>query len=247
MHAWYKVLSFPPLPSVPPCTHTAFFYNAIIILATLFAGIQRPGLQWWFLSLLVITLGVPLSWWLFYKSIFNAAQTDGATYSYIRSFMLTLLHMVGLVGGCVCVVFGFRGVWYRMRVNGPVHASPRRHTPRHCTSTACARVQCAGCWLVTTPPHPHPECVLCALLLAAAVCLSVQAWCVWMILGIDNLGEFSAGEGGQGSARQVPGSVSGLHRIEQAGLTEHRLAAGGPARAPLSVWWLLPGCRQPPR
>lgn len=90
----------------------AFFYNAIILLATLFAGIQRPGLQWWFLSLLTITLGVPLSWWLFYKSIFNSAQTDGKTYSYIRSFMLTLLHM---------------------------------------------------------------------------------AWCVWMILGIDNLGEFSAG------------------------------------------------------
>lgn len=91
---------------------TAFFYNAVIILATLLAGLQRPGLQWWFLSLITITMGLPLSWWLFYKSIFNSAQTDGATYSYIRTFMLILLHM---------------------------------------------------------------------------------AWCVWMILGIDNLGEFSAG------------------------------------------------------
>lgn len=99
-----SALTAPP-PS-PPCA--AFFYNAIIILATLFAGVNRPGLQWWFLSLLVITLGVPLSWWLFYKSIFRAAQTDGATYSYIRAFMLTLLHMVGAPGwwSRVCVVFG---------------------------------------------------------------------------------------------------------------------------------------------
>jgi len=73
---------------------TAFFYNAVIILATLLAGLQRPGLQWWFLSLITITMGLPLSWWLFYKSIFNSAQTDGATYSYIRTFMLILLHMV---------------------------------------------------------------------------------------------------------------------------------------------------------
>jgi glucose dehydrogenase len=75
----------------------AFFYNAIIILATLFAGIPRPGLQWWFLSLLVITMGVPLSWFLFYKSLFNSAQTDGATYSYIRSFLLIIIHMVSYV------------------------------------------------------------------------------------------------------------------------------------------------------
>jgi hypothetical protein len=73
---------------------SAFFYNAIVILATLFAGLPQPGLQWWFLSLLVITVGVPLSWLLFYKQIFKAAQTDGATYSYICSFLLICLHMV---------------------------------------------------------------------------------------------------------------------------------------------------------
>ena len=49
-------------------------------------------------------MGVPLSWWLFYKQIFKAAQTDGATYSYICSFLLICLHMVrgeccGLDGG----------------------------------------------------------------------------------------------------------------------------------------------------
>lgn len=157
----------------PPCT--AFFYNAIIILATLFAGIQRPGLQWWFLSLLVITLGVPLSWWLFYKSIFNSAQTDGATYSYIRSFMLTLLHMVGLVGGCVCVVFGCRGVWCRMRVSGLAHASPRRtplHTHRetvhlHCMCTRAVRMLLAG--------HPSPIPALSASSVCCCCCLSACA------------------------------------------------------------------------
>lgn len=89
-------------------TVTAFFYNSIIILATLLAGLQRPGLQWWFLSLLTITMGVPLSWWLFYKQIFKSAQTDGATYSYICSFLLICLHMVR-EGGREGLVFVPRG------------------------------------------------------------------------------------------------------------------------------------------
>uniref|UniRef100_A0A383WI86 Secretory carrier-associated membrane protein n=1 Tax=Tetradesmus obliquus TaxID=3088 RepID=A0A383WI86_TETOB len=74
----------------------AFFYNAIIILATLFAG-TGPGMTWWFLSVLALVLGVPLSWWLFYKSVFASAQTDGATYSYLRTFILIMLHMAWCV------------------------------------------------------------------------------------------------------------------------------------------------------
>jgi len=51
-----------------------------------------PGLTWFFLSVLVLVMGVPLSWWFFYKSLYNSAQTDGATYSYMRSFILIILH-----------------------------------------------------------------------------------------------------------------------------------------------------------
>eukprot|EP00882_Tetradesmus_deserticola_P008201 GHRQ01008646.1.p1 GENE.GHRQ01008646.1~~GHRQ01008646.1.p1 ORF type:complete len:299 (+),score=151.90 GHRQ01008646.1:234-1130(+) len=73
-----------------------FFYNALIILITLFAG-TGPGLTWWFVSLLALVLGLPLSWWLFYKSVFSSAQTDGATYSYLRTFILVMLHMAWCV------------------------------------------------------------------------------------------------------------------------------------------------------
>eukprot|EP00879_Flechtneria_rotunda_P030591 GHRR01033247.1.p1 GENE.GHRR01033247.1~~GHRR01033247.1.p1 ORF type:complete len:356 (+),score=123.81 GHRR01033247.1:287-1354(+) len=72
-----------------------FFYNTIITLAALFAG--AFVLQWWFLSLLVLVIGVPLSWWLFYKSVFNSAQTDGATYSYMRTFILIIVHLAWCV------------------------------------------------------------------------------------------------------------------------------------------------------
>jgi hypothetical protein len=90
----------------------AFFYNCLIVLIAIFARVG-PGLNWWFISLLALVMGVPLSWWLFYKGVFNSAQTDGATYSYIRTFLTCMLHL---------------------------------------------------------------------------------AWCVWMILGVPNLGTFSAGE-----------------------------------------------------
>jgi hypothetical protein len=54
-------------------------------------------MTWWFLSVLALVLGVPLSWWMFYKSVFGSAQTDGATYSYLRTFILIMLHMAWCV------------------------------------------------------------------------------------------------------------------------------------------------------
>jgi hypothetical protein len=54
-------------------------------------------MTWWFLSVLALVLGVPLSWWMFYKSVFSSAQTDGATYSYLRTFILIMLHMAWCV------------------------------------------------------------------------------------------------------------------------------------------------------
>lgn len=86
-------------------TIAAFFYNTIILLAALFAGVS-PGLSWFFLAFIVLVLGVPLSWWLFYKSNFNSAQTDGGTYSYIRTFLVTMIHMAW----CVLMVLGINNI-----------------------------------------------------------------------------------------------------------------------------------------
>jgi len=74
----------------------AFFYNCLIVLIAIFARVG-PGLNWWFISLLALVMGVPLSWWLFYKGVFNSAQTDGATYSYIRTFLTYMLHLAWCV------------------------------------------------------------------------------------------------------------------------------------------------------
>jgi hypothetical protein len=42
------------------------------MLAAMFSGIT--GLQWWLFSLISLTTGLPLSWWLYYKGLFKAAQ-----------------------------------------------------------------------------------------------------------------------------------------------------------------------------
>ncbi|KAI8466091.1 MAG: scamp family-domain-containing protein [Monoraphidium minutum] len=81
-----------------------FIYNAVIILAAMFAGIV--GLTWWLFSLIALSLGLPLSWWMYYKSLFRAAQTDGATYPYIRSGLCTLIN----IAWCVWMVLGLSGL-----------------------------------------------------------------------------------------------------------------------------------------
>jgi hypothetical protein len=73
-------------------TIAGFFYNCLIVLIAIFARVG-PGLNWWFISMLCLVMGVPLSWWLFYKSCFNSAQTDGATYSYMKTFLLIMIHI----------------------------------------------------------------------------------------------------------------------------------------------------------
>eukprot|EP00878_Enallax_costatus_P030408 GHUV01033103.1.p1 GENE.GHUV01033103.1~~GHUV01033103.1.p1 ORF type:complete len:119 (+),score=19.14 GHUV01033103.1:591-947(+) len=43
---------------------------------------------------------------MFYKSQFGSAQTDGATYSYIRSFLLIMIHMAW----CVLMLLGIPNI-----------------------------------------------------------------------------------------------------------------------------------------
>lgn len=79
------------LSTPPPHTHT----RPLLLLA-------MRLLQWWFLSVLALVLGGPLSWWLFYKRVFGAAQTDGGTCTYMVTFMFVMLHMAW----CVWMVLG---------------------------------------------------------------------------------------------------------------------------------------------
>jgi hypothetical protein len=153
----------------------AFFYNAIIILATLLAGLQRPGLQWWFLSLLVLTLGAPLSWWLFYKRLFRAANTDGATYPYILSFLLILVHMVRLAGGRG----GARRMWgvcargVRRRARAAAHLHHSSLTPLlACHAGALPPRSSPGVVRVDDPGHRQPRRVQRRCVSGSHACLT---------------------------------------------------------------------------
>lgn len=84
---------------------TAFFYNCLILLIATFAKVG-PGLQWWFLSLLAMVVGIPLSWLLWYKSLWGSANTDGATYSYMKTFLLILIH----IAWCAWMIVAVPGV-----------------------------------------------------------------------------------------------------------------------------------------
>ncbi|KAI8465734.1 MAG: hypothetical protein J3K34DRAFT_486714 [Monoraphidium minutum] len=98
----------------------AFLWNTVIILAAMFSGIV--SLTWWLFSLIALTMGAPLSWLMYYKSLFGAAQTDGATYPYMRSGLCILIN----IAWCVWMVLGLNGlgefsggcVWMVLGLNG---------------------------------------------------------------------------------------------------------------------------------
>lgn len=58
------------------------------MLAAMFSGLI--GLQWWLFSLLALTMGLPLSWWMYYKSLFRAAQV-----------CCVLMHVLACVASCL--------------------------------------------------------------------------------------------------------------------------------------------------
>ena len=83
----------------------AFFYNAIIMLAALIAGVS-PGLTWWLIAMLALCVGVPASWLFWYKQLWTAANSNGGTYAYARELILLLLN----VAWCAWVIVAARGV-----------------------------------------------------------------------------------------------------------------------------------------
>lgn len=56
-----------------------FFLNWIIVVIMAFAK-TGGGVKGFFLASLATAIGLPLSWLLWYRNLYNAAQTDGATF-----------------------------------------------------------------------------------------------------------------------------------------------------------------------
>jgi secretory carrier-associated membrane protein len=83
----------------------AFFFNAIVLLAALIAGVSA-GLTWWLISVLALCLGVPGSWLLWYKCLWSAANSNGGTYAFARELILLLIN----VAWCVLCIVAPRGI-----------------------------------------------------------------------------------------------------------------------------------------
>ncbi|KAF8072366.1 hypothetical protein HT031_000025 [Scenedesmus sp. PABB004] len=127
-----------------------FFFNALVLLAALLAG-TGPLLQSWFLSIIALVLGVPLSWLLFYKGVFNAAKTDGATYTYIRVMLTTLLHFAW----CVWMVLALQrlgdfsaGIFPMLRQFQRGDAKGIAFGILYIINIAIWGLAAGGCWLV---------------------------------------------------------------------------------------------------
>ncbi len=86
----------------------AFFYNTLITLIALCANTGYQ-IKWWLVALLAFVIGVPASWMLWYKSLFAAARTDGATYSYMKTFLLIFVQIVWCAWMIVAIPGGQQG------------------------------------------------------------------------------------------------------------------------------------------
>ncbi len=71
----------------------AFFYNTLITLIAMLAKVGFE-IRWWLVALLAMVLGIPGSWYLWYKSLFGSARTDGSTFSYMKTFLLIFVQIV---------------------------------------------------------------------------------------------------------------------------------------------------------
>lgn len=65
-----------------------------------------PQVKWWLIALIAFLIGVPASWWGWYKSIYRLAQTDGATYAFFRTLILIFLN----IAWCVWMVLAIDGL-----------------------------------------------------------------------------------------------------------------------------------------
>jgi hypothetical protein len=62
----------PLAPTSPPPLNPGLLFNTGVMAAAMFVGLST--MQWWLISALAAALGVPLSWWSYYRSITRAAQ-----------------------------------------------------------------------------------------------------------------------------------------------------------------------------
>ena len=77
-------------------TFVGYLYNWLVIFLMFVSGTDT-GVGDWFFATLVSSLGIPLSFFLWYRALYRAAQTQGSTLAYGKFFLHWLVHMVWTV------------------------------------------------------------------------------------------------------------------------------------------------------
>lgn len=77
-------------------TFVGYLFNWLVIFLMFVSGTDT-GVGDWFFATLVSALGIPLSFTLWYRALYRAAQTQGSTLAYGKFFLHWLVHMVWTV------------------------------------------------------------------------------------------------------------------------------------------------------
>ena len=118
------------------CSALGFIANELTLIIALAASVAPGGLGSLFLGSLAFVIGLPLSWVLWYRTLYAAAQTDGATFMCARRALpvagARLLHLAAALCPARC----------RARARVPLDPS---------VPGSLARRRCEQ-----TPPPPQP-------------------------------------------------------------------------------------------
>lgn len=82
-----------------------FFLNWLIYLMFTVAYTGRD-IKWFFLATIASVLGLPLSFLMWYRNVYYATKTDGATFTYIKTMFYIVVH----IAWCVWTLLGIPGL-----------------------------------------------------------------------------------------------------------------------------------------
>jgi len=72
----------------------AFLFNCAIILVMAFAGVVNATWSAFFVAVIATGIGLPLSFFFWYRRLYYAAQTDGNVFKYVMFLLLAFLHLL---------------------------------------------------------------------------------------------------------------------------------------------------------
>lgn len=82
-----------------------FFLNWLIFLMFMLAYTGRD-IKWFFLATIASVIGLPLSFLMWYRGLYFASKTDGASFSYIKTMLYMCIHLAW----CVWTLLGIPGL-----------------------------------------------------------------------------------------------------------------------------------------